>query len=67
MAGPFAAAEAPAMNQAEEDDWWEEFWSILTDDDETIHIVNGMYEYALHIDKCCSRRPYRTPKMSGFE
>jgi hypothetical protein len=25
MAGPFAAAEAPAMNQAEEDDWWEEF------------------------------------------
>jgi hypothetical protein len=67
MLGPFAAAEAPAMNQAEEDDWWEEFWSILTDDDETIHIVHDMYEYASHIDKYCSRRSYRTPKMSGFE
>jgi hypothetical protein len=67
MAAPFAAEEAPVLNQAEEDDWWEEFWTMLTEDDETCHIVNGMYQYASHIDKYCSRRPYRTPPLSGFK
>jgi hypothetical protein len=43
MAAPFAGQEGPVLNQAEEDDWCDEFWAMLTEDDETCDIVNDMY------------------------
>jgi hypothetical protein len=67
MAAPVAGPEGPVVNHAEEEEWWDEFWDMLTEDDETIGIVTGMYQYASHIDKYCSRRPYRTPPLSGLE
>jgi hypothetical protein len=34
-------------------------------DDTEETFIYGMYDYAQHVDKYCSRRPYRTPPLSG--
>jgi hypothetical protein len=31
------------------------------------HHLSMVYEYAMHVDKYCSRRPYRTPPLTGEE
>jgi hypothetical protein len=54
-------------NEGNEDDWWEEFWNLVLEDDDEAPFIFGTYEYAQHIDTYCSRRPYRTPPYTGDE
>jgi hypothetical protein len=60
-----AQVEAQVDNEEEADDWWEEFWNIVVEDNAEETFIYGMYDYAQHVDKYCSRRPYRTPPLSG--
>jgi hypothetical protein len=62
-----AEVHGPVDNEGDEDDWWEEFWNLVLEDDDEAPFIFGTYEYAQHIDKYCSRRPYRTPPYTGEE
>ena len=45
-------------------DWM--FYELMEDDEEE-KFVQGMYQYAMHIDKHLSRSEYRQPAMTGLE
>jgi hypothetical protein len=62
-----AQVDAQVDNEDEEDDWWEEFWNMVIEDDDEAPFIYGTYEYATHVDKYCSRRPYKTPPLTGEE
>jgi hypothetical protein len=63
-----AQVEAKVENAEEPDNWWELFWNLVVEDEAEVEeqIWNyGMFDYAQHVDKYCSRRLYRTPPLSG--
>jgi hypothetical protein len=56
------------VNEADddEDQFEEDFFNMFLEDDAS-GFIYGTYEYAMHVDKYCTRSEYRQPAMSGLE
>jgi hypothetical protein len=42
-----------------DEEWEEEFFDMLLDDDDETGFIYGTYEYAMHLDKYYNRSAYR--------